>query len=134
MIEERVLVYVASKSVHGPAWRMWRDIWRRELPHVRIVSTWIDESGEGEPDDMADLWTRSINEASSAHLVIAYHGPGEEWKGAFLEIGAALAHGADVLVLGDPPGSWKNHPRVQVMDPSCDIGCAMVDYLARRRA
>lgn len=99
-------IYMASKTVHGPKW-----VALRESGH-RIVSTWIDESGEGASDDLSDLWTRCINEASTADVVIAVHGHGEEWKGAFVEIGAALACGVPVIVVGHPPGSWTAHPLV----------------------
>lgn len=133
MIEERVLVYVASKSTHGPDWQILRGLWKGDHPRVRVVSTWIDESGEGETADMGDLWSRCIDEASSADLVLAYHEAGEEWKGAFVEIGAALAAGADVIVVGDPPGSWKNHPRVSAV-ASGTVSEALADYLARRRS
>jgi nucleoside 2-deoxyribosyltransferase len=74
-----------------------------------ISSTWIDDGDDADP---ADLWRRCIAEASSADAVIAFHREGDVWKGAFVEIGAALAHGVPVFVVGDPPGSWAEHPLV----------------------
>lgn len=102
-------IYVASKSHHWEFWQTLRAHLR--FPH-RITSTWIDEGAPGASSDLADLWRRCIAEASDADALIALHRGGEEWKGAFVEIGAALAHGKPVIVIGDPPGSWVNHPLV----------------------
>lgn len=113
----RLRLYVASKSCHGPKWQAAR-VPLAELG-VDIISTWIDESGEGETASLTDLWVRCVDEAASSDLLVAYHEPGEEWKGAFVEIGAALAADRWVYVIGRPPGSWINHPRVTV--------CASVD-------
>jgi hypothetical protein len=109
----------------APMWQEFRSAWDT-LP-VQVVSTWIDESGEGETDDLSDLWRRCIAEAKSADVVIAYHQAGEEWKGAFIEIGAALASGAHVYVIGRPPGSWINHPNVTIASDPDD---AINDFLA----
>jgi hypothetical protein len=124
-VQRPARVYVASKSCHGPMWQEFRSAWDT-LP-VQVVSTWIDESGEGETDDLSDLWRRCIAEAKSADVVIAYHQAGEEWKGAFIEIGAALASGAHVYVIGRPPGSWINHPNVTIASDPDD---AINDFLA----
>lgn len=99
-------IYVASKAAHGPAWAALRS---DGLP---ICSTWIDEAGEGETSDWSDLWVRCIEEATNARALIALHVDGETWKGAYVEIGAALAAGVPVFVVGNPPGSWVHHPLV----------------------
>ena len=96
-------IYVASKSIHASKWRVLRSV------GVPIISTWIDH---GEDADMTALWCSCIDEARNATHVIAYYESDETWKGAFVEIGAALASGAQVWVIGDPPGSWVNHPLV----------------------
>lgn len=103
-------VYVASKAKYGPMWQRARQDYADKLD---VISTWIDESGEGETEDFASLWNRCIHEAGAADFLIAYHEQGEEWKGAFIEIGAALAHRTRVLVVGNPPGSWVHHPFVR---------------------
>lgn len=125
-----VTVYVASKSEHGPAWQDLRAVWREgagfDRP-VEVISTWIDESGAGMSSDLGDLWRRCIAEASSADLLIAWYQPGETWKGAYIEIGAALANGKPVYVCGNPPGSWKAHPLVTLASSPDD---AIADYLA----
>lgn len=119
-------VYVASKSKYGPLWRELRDAWEG---HAIIVSSWIDESGEGETSDHADLWTRCIGEARSADLLIACYEEGDIWKGAYIEIGAALACQKPVYLCGRPPGSFIHHPLVTLASDPDD---ALMDYLGFR--
>jgi hypothetical protein len=101
-------IYMASKTVHAPMWRALR------AAGARIVSTWIDEAGPGETSDFADLWVRCVTEASSVDFCIVYVEPGEVLKGAFVEMGAALAsRRARVLWVGPQAGlSVLSHPRV----------------------
>lgn len=123
-------IYVASKSELGPMWADKRD--RRGFP---IISTWIDECGEGETEDLADLWLRCITEASTCDALVAYHRPGDVWKGAFIEIGAALAGDIPVFVAGDPPGSWVNHRCVtRVLSPEHGLRLANDHLLGLRIA
>ena len=120
-------VYVASKSKYGPLWCEFREAWQGLAV---IVSSWIDESGEGESDGLADLWTRCIGEARSADLLIACYEDGDIWKGAYIEIGAALAYQKPVYLCGRPPGSFINHPLVTLASDPDD---ALADFLAFRK-
>ena len=104
-------VYVASKTRLAPIWQDLRDMWRPS--GIEIISTWIDEAGEGETSDFPGLWQRCIGESSRADFLIAVHEPGDVWKGAFIEIGSALASGRTVLLVGDPPGTWMEHYAVR---------------------
>ena len=101
-------IYVASKAKHA---QVWLDL-REALTDIDIISTWIDEAGEGESDSLTHLWDRCICEAHNADALIALYITGEEWKGAFVEIGAALASDTPIYVVGDPPGSWVYHEMV----------------------
>jgi hypothetical protein len=121
-----IRMYVASKSWYGSKWQEARTAWA-EIG-VEIISTWIDESDEGESADMSDLWVRCVEEASTCDLLVAYHMPDEQWKGAFVEIGAALAHGRYVYVIGRPPGSWVSHPLVTFCE---NVEDAIEDYRTR---
>jgi len=67
-------IYIASKTKHPLMWRGLRQA-------MNIISTWIDEAGEGETADFSDLWHRCINEATTADALIAYHEVGDVWKG-----------------------------------------------------
>ncbi|MBW3243304.1 hypothetical protein KUV57_11410 [Epibacterium sp. DP7N7-1] len=94
-VPERKGVYMASKAVaHGPRWQALRD------SGFPVISTWIDES---EPDaklDWPDLWHRCLSEVARAEVLICYMEPGETLKGAWVEVGAALALGVPVLGVG----------------------------------
>lgn len=112
MRERKTKVYVASQTRHAEFWRELRaDLMLGNRP-VEITSTWIDEAGPGESSSLSNLWIGCIAQAACADWVIAYHEPGDVWKGVFVEIGAALAMSVPVLVVGDPPGSWIEHPLV----------------------
>lgn len=94
MAEKRSGIYVASKVRHAPTWKTIR---ASGLP---IISTWIDEAGQGESGDLTDLWRRCIMEASTAEVLIVYRLPDEALKGAWAEVGAALACGVPVYAVG----------------------------------
>lgn len=87
-------IYMASKAVaHGPRWQKLRE----SLP---VISTWIDESAPDAKLDWPDLWARCLAEATSAEVLIVYMEPGETLKGAWVEVGAALAAGVPVIGVG----------------------------------
>lgn len=87
-------IYTASKVIHAPKWREMRaEGWP-------IVSTWIDEADDGQTDDFEDLWKRCVNEAKFADVLVVYREPDEVLKGAFVEVGAALANSVPVLASG----------------------------------
>lgn len=88
-------IYIASKTKHADRWRFLRD----QIGEP-IISTWIDEAGPGESRDLSDLWRRCINEASTADVLIIYREAGEELKGAWVELGAALASAVKVFAVG----------------------------------
>lgn len=108
-------VYIASKASHGPRWQELR------AEGYPIVSTWIDESGVGATSDWSDLWRRCVSEAASASVLVAYRELGETLKGAWVEVGAALAAGKVVVLCGDfHEFSVRHHPNIQ-MRPDGDV-------------
>jgi hypothetical protein len=88
-------IYIASKTKHAKRWRFLRD--KIGEP---IISTWIDESEEGQTADFNDLWTRCINEASSCSLLILYKEKEDALKGAWIELGCALTKNIPVFAIG----------------------------------
>ena len=101
-------IYTASKTTHAARWRRCRE------NGAPIISTWIDEAEVGQTSDFSALWTRCITEASNCYGLIAYRELGEILKGAFIEIGAALANNRRVVLVGDFEGmSFKNHPLIE---------------------
>lgn len=115
VFEPGLRVYIASKAIHGREWQRLRSI------GYPIISTWIDQSGEGETQDWPGLWDACINEASRCTRLVVYVEPSEKLKGALAEVGAALSRGIPVFIVGDPKGqgSWWRHrlcTRVQNID------------------
>lgn len=100
------MIYFASKTKWAPRWREYR------AQGIPVISSWIDEAGVGETSDFADLWVRCISEASRADALIVYRESGEILKGAFIEVGAALANGRRVFAIGCQDLSFVNHPLV----------------------
>ncbi len=94
-------IYIASKAKHGTRWQALR------ASGVPIVSTWIDESGEGQTSDWGDLWARSVREASTASAFVMYVEPGETHRGSLVEIGAAILAGVPVFWVGPAVGSVR---------------------------
>jgi hypothetical protein len=99
---------------------MWRKL--RDEQHYPIISTWIDEAGEGETDDFGELWSRIKSEiASSAGLVLYAEQNDFPLKGALVEVGIAIGMHLPVVVVLDfepeartqrPIGSWIASNRV----------------------
>ena len=98
-------IYVASHTKHA---RMWRSLRASGYP---IISTWIDEAGEGESEDLEDLAVRCVNEAMDADYVILYSAKGDTLRGALIEAGAALAAGKLVFAVGYHHPVFQFHPR-----------------------
>ncbi len=117
-------VYTASKTRHAPLWQALR------ASGVEVNATWIDEAGAGESPCLVDLWIRCIREATEADALLLYVEPGDVLKGAFVEVGAALACGVPVYVVGSPEGSWVNHPLVVRCD---SVAEALLDMEVPRR-
>lgn len=102
---------------------MWRNL--RNEHGWNIVSTWIDEAGEGESANLADLWSRIESEIRGSRGLLLYAMRGDfPLKGALVEVGMALGMRKPVAVClaGPRPflegrslrpvGSWLHHPRV----------------------
>lgn len=117
---ERSGIYVASRASVPARGEMWRTLRAGGAP---IISTWIDEDGEGQSHDLGELWERILREVTSAERLILYVEPDDfPLKGAFIEVGMALAAGVPVFVVSPgvalearslrPLGSWALHPLV----------------------
>ena len=114
-------IYIASRAsipARAAEWRRLRDVDGHD-----ITSTWIDEAGPGKTADFGDLWQRILNEVTSADRLILYVEAADlPLKGAYVEVGMALAAGIPVTVVAPdievdphtcrPLGSWLRHPLV----------------------
>lgn len=114
---ERVSIYVASKTKHA---KLWQDLRSRG---ANIISTWIDEAGEGETSSFSELWNRIQLEVAGCNRLVFYVEPDDfPMKGALIEVGMALSLNKNVWVLGKgiiidgrtarPLGSWIYHSMV----------------------
>lgn len=86
--------YIASKTSHAPRWI---DLRANGVP---FTASWIDEAGEGQSADYAELSERCLAEIGRSAAMILYCEPGELLKGALVEAGAALMAGVPVILVG----------------------------------
>lgn len=119
-------VYVASKTDLAEDWRVRREVWGDM--GLAVTSTWIDEAGPGE-SDMSVLWPRIVDEVYASDFLLALHRPGDVWKGAYAEVGMALAFRRPVYFVGLPQGTLHHHPGVTIASDPDD---AVEDFRARR--
>lgn len=105
-------IYVASRVHHAPMWRKLRD------EGAPIVSTWIDV----ENPVYRDHWRMILAQVPTCDALVLHLTPEDvTLKGAFVEVGIALAHGLRVFVSTPPgtneatlAGSWVWSPGVTV--------------------
>jgi hypothetical protein len=112
-------IYVASRVKHA-------EMWQRYRAGFPIISSWIDEAGEGETADLGELWQRIEAEIRGCKAMVFYAGVTDvPLKGAYIEAGMALAMGKPVFAVLDlmleprsmrPIGSWLNHPLVTMCE------------------
>lgn len=117
-------IYVASRASIPERGAMWREYRAKGVP---INSTWIDEDGPKASRDLAGLWDRIRIEVTSAERLVLYVEPDDfPLKGAFIEVGMALAANVPVMVVAPgvyieprnyrPLGSWMHSPLVSRFD------------------
>lgn len=104
-------IYVASRVHH---WKLWQ----QQSLIFPIISSWINEPGEGDTPDMGALWDEQIvNEVRASKALIIYVEPQDfPLKGAFIEVGMAMAYGKPIILCAPgvvvegrscrPIGSW----------------------------
>lgn len=121
-------IYVASRASVPARSAMWRALRSEGWP---IISTWIDEAGEGETADFGDLWWRITTEIFMAEKLVLYAESSDfPLKGALIEAGIAIGLGKPVvvclpgIVLHErsmaPIGSWIAHRNVRRIDRISD--------------
>lgn len=111
------MIYVASRVHHAARWREARDKYG-----APIISSWIDQDGPGD-STYGTLWPAVVEEIRQARALIFYAQPEDfPLKGAYVEVGMALAFGKPVYTVLPgvrleersmrPVGSWLCHPLV----------------------
>lgn len=118
-------IYVASRASVPERSAMWRQLRSKGW---NIISTWIDEAGEGDTEDFTELWDRIQREVEQCQVLICYLERDDlPLKGALVEVGMALSQNKLVLVVIPnhatfldrncrPVGSWIKHPNCIVMN------------------
>lgn len=115
------VVYVASRASIPERAGMWRLL---RAAGAQIISSWIDEDGEGETACFTELWSRIEAEVKACDRLVLFAAPEDfPLKGALVEVGMALALGKPVIVVAPnvildprsrrPLGSWSSHPLVR---------------------
>lgn len=124
-------IYVASRTRHA---RTWRELRAAGYP---IVASWIDEAGPGETADYADLMWRCAYEASHAQAIVLYAEADDiaGWKGAWFELGAAVACGVPAFFVGvDDSQSALRHPASALRHPAVTCCDSLAVAMARAAA
>lgn len=111
----------ASSTARPLMWRQWRD-----EQGVKIVSSWIDAILSKEPTNLSELWTNIVKEIASCNCLVLYVSTEDlPLKGAFVEVGMALALGKPIRIVAPDIGctaeallpvlgSWVAHPAVTI--------------------
>ena len=131
-------IYVASRASIPARGAMWRIMRTAGWP---IISSWIDEDGEGATGDFGELWSRIAREVTNAERLVLYAEPEDmPLKGALIEVGMALAAGVPVVAVLPgivleprsmrPVGSWLAHPMVQIVATVSEAVKCRVPYRA----
>lgn len=115
-------IYVASRVVRAPIWRRYRDM------GVPIVSSWIDEAGDGETECFSALWDNIRGEIGRSNALVFYAAEPDDFpfKGALIEAGIAMAMHKPIFVCLEgvelegrtmrPIGSWVLHRSVTMCE------------------
>ncbi len=101
-----VKIYGASKVRHASLWLA------AKQNGYNIISTWIYEAGAGQSKSLKELSERCIQEVKDSDVVIVFAEPNDKLKGAFIEMGVALAFYKPVFYVGELTGAFSHHPLV----------------------
>lgn len=112
-----IRVYPSSKVRHAPMWRRLQ----QEVPHVFFNARWIKRAESQEEMDsyeLAELWRECQQDVKDADLLLIYAEDGDQLKGAFVEVGMALAYGVKVMFVTPVEdwhafGTWMHGTAVQ---------------------
>jgi hypothetical protein len=88
----KISIYTASKPRHASMWRELRS------QGYNIIATWIDYPSDDHVLDWEKLWVDCFNEAKAAAVTLVYIEQGDQLRGAYVEMGIAMASGAMVFI------------------------------------
>ena len=104
--EKQTSIYPCSKVRR-------KDMWGELSEDFPIKATRLSEQSES--IDFSLLWSRCIEEIKSSAALVCYAELGDELKGAAVEVGAALASGVPVFLVGSAEAlkTAQEHPLVR---------------------
>lgn len=125
-------VYLASKLIHAPMWRDWR---QSNSYGLRIVSTWHDNLNIDADDRDFDAcragWTKNFADIDRADALIAFADRSEPINGTLVEIGAAISNRINVYLVGSFPwGTWQYSTNVYKCPSLADAAYAIKEDLS----
>lgn len=112
-------IYVASKLHHVEMWKQLRS------DGFHLCASWLDapwlfNDEQATAEELSDIWCKVIDEASSCDVLVVYAEHGENLRGAYVEVGCALASGKKIHVVGAVEGDWLHHPNVHRFETVID--------------
>lgn len=113
--------YVASKLHHS---LKWRTLYRNQPQGFHMTSRWpfVDLALTEDPETLKTcakhFWTDDIEDVVNSDFLILYVEPLDLINGALVEVGAALASGLTVYIVGENERlkSWVYHPNIIKLD------------------
>lgn len=116
------IFYVASRASNPDRPRMWAEM--RDTHGYNINSSWVDAAAAGLEVEFDLLWEAIAAEIARCDCLVLYAEPDDlPLKGAFVEVGMALAGGKPIRIVAPgvvldpldfkPLGSWAKHPLVK---------------------
>ncbi len=103
-------VYTASKTRHANIWRKLRD-----NGILNIIATWINVDENDRNFDWEKLWIDCASESAAADITLVYLEDGDTLRGAYVEMGIAIASGRTVFLVnphGENVTDARHHPLV----------------------
>lgn len=85
-------IYVASKTKYADTWKQLRE------QGLGIISSWIDEAGQGETVNPAVSFLRFCREVKDSSLFVLFAMKEDVMKGAYIELGIAIAEEIPVII------------------------------------
>jgi hypothetical protein len=108
-----IRVYIASKIKYAPRLCDLRYEWKQH--GIDLHARWFDQAAHEEsatPEDFHIFWMVDQHDVETSRALIVYAEPGDELRGALVEVGIAIANGIPVFIAGDCSsfGTWRHHP------------------------
>lgn len=116
-------IYVAGKWQDREDVRIWHNQLRARGHEITCDWTSHEYPGEGQEHLLTDYALADIKGVQDCDVLIALFEVEYAYRGAFVEIGAALALGKRILILGHAGDSciFMNHPLVRIFDNAWDV-------------